>query len=253
VVRIRVYGEFADSDEGQLVPLAWIAKAREREWDHIIGDGSLPKVRISADIADGGEDKTVLTVGKHYQSAKVMLFQKEYSFPSAVAPIRAADEIERLWKRYNCSNENGDDCVVDSLGVGAGCAGSLIDRGYPVITYKGGESSDDSSQWRNRRVQSYIALRNDFRDGRIVLPDFMVESDEWADVEAQICSIRARPGNDRNEDLITKDQMKTEGMKSPDRADSLAMQYATQSPRLSLEPPAPSEMLAVHSNLWDDH
>jgi len=248
-VRVRVYGEFADSGEGQLIPLLWISNARRHAVDPMKGDGSLPRWRISVDVADGGEDKTVITVGRHYDTVRCMLYQREYSFPAAEAPIRAADEVERLWHLHNCHRDNADDIVVDSLGVGAGTAGSLLDRGLPVVTYRGGESSDDPSQWRNRRVQSYLALRNDFRDGRIALADDMTP--EWADFEAQLCSIKVRPGTERVEDLITKDEMKRKGFKSPDRADSLAMQYATQAPRLTLQATQRTGLHVVTSNLWD--
>ncbi|MCX8113677.1 MAG: hypothetical protein N3D71_01200, partial [Burkholderiaceae bacterium] len=125
----------------------------------------------------------------------------------------------------------GDYFVVDALGVGAGTAGELMRRGYPVVRYVGGAASADPSKWRNRRVQSYIALRNDLRDGYVVFDDNFCGTDEFDEFVAQLCSVRSRPAQERVEDLVTKEQMRREGIKSPDRADSLAMQYATTAPQ----------------------
>jgi hypothetical protein len=40
---------------------------------------------------------------------------------------------------------------------------------------------------------------------------------------------------ERVEDLMTKQEMRDKGITSPDRADSLAMLYATQSPRFETQ------------------
>lgn len=47
-----------------------------------------------------------------------------------------------------------------------------------------------------------------------------------------MCSIKRKPGMEKNEDLITKQEMVDKGLRSPDRADSIAMQFATQQPEL---------------------
>jgi hypothetical protein len=119
--------------------------------------------------------------------------------------------------------------VVDSLGVGTGCAGELYDRGYRVVRYKGGESSDNDKKWRNRRTQSYLVARDAFRDRLISFADDAV--DDPVELEAQLCSVRRKVvGDDKLEDLVTREEMRREGIKSPDRADSIVMQFATQAP-----------------------
>jgi phage terminase large subunit len=108
-------------------------------------------------------------------------------------------------------------------------AGELYDRGYRVIRYKGGESSDNPEKWKNRRTQSYLVARDAFRDGLISFePDAV---DDVEELEAQLCSVKRKiSGDDRIEELVTREEMRREGIKSPDRADSLVMQFATQAP-----------------------
>jgi hypothetical protein len=223
--RVRWLGEFVDSDENQLIPLQWIIDARDRETRN---DGSLPRMRISADVSDGGEDFTELTVARHFQSGADMLKQISKSPKAHTSYMEVADAIELEWLTWECSSKNGDDAVVDAIGPGSAVVGELMRRGIPVIAYKGGAESANSKRWRNRRVQSYWALRNAFMRGAISLAkDFTTD---WTALEAQLCSVRAKPGTEKLEDLVTKEDMKRSGIKSPDKADSLCMQYATQVP-----------------------
>lgn len=245
VVKVRCYGEFADTSEAQLVPLQWLIDASNRE-EYI--DGSLPRMRITVDVADGGEDETIVTACKHYETHRHFLKSDRHNFPTAESPILAAEAAIKMWNKYGCSAENGDDIVVDSLGVGAGTAGYLMKAGYPVVVYKGGAASDDSKQWKNRRTQSYICFRDDLRDG---LVSFSNEYEEdWDDFTAQVCSIQTKPGNETNEELETKEHMSKRGIKSPDMADSCAMQYATQTPTapVILQPDAVGTMESARAD-----
>lgn len=228
VVRVRCYGEFADDDANQLIAMAWVSDAFSREFE---GDGSLPKLRVSVDVADGGEDETVITVARHYDTHVRILKQQAFSFSHERAQIDAADAAERMFLAYG-GRKDEDDFVVDSLGVGSGCAGELYDRGYRVVRYKGGEASERPEKWKNRRTQSYLVTRDAFRDGLISFePDAVDEPEE---LEAQLCSVKRKvTGDDRIEELVTREDMRREGLKSPDRADSVAMQYATQAPVFS--------------------
>jgi len=215
IVKIRCYGEFAEEDINQLISMAWLEKAQSSE---VIPDGSLPRRRLSVDVADGGGNFSVVTDAIHYPGQSTGMLSRE---------------VERIWSLNQMSAEAGDDIVVDSLGVGAGVCSNLIDAGLPVIRYVGGSASDNKTLYRNRRVQSYLVTRDYFRDGKLIFDDDFVAYDEWDDVYGQLCSIRIRTGTERFEDLITKEQMQAAAIISPDRADSIAMQFATQAPEMS--------------------
>lgn len=229
---VRVRGEFVEADANQLITMEWIAEARARGFQGPPDTGDVAVLRVTADVADGGEDDTVITVAKHIGPYKHILRMEKFSFQPSVATIESADAAERMFKAWGGDPANGDDIVIDALGVGAGTAGTLMKRNLPVIAYKGGEASS-SGMYRNRRVQSYIALRNDFRDGFIILDPAMFEDESlWEEFEEQLCSVRSKPGAEKLEDLVTKDEMRRAGIKSPDHADSLAMQFATATPVL---------------------
>lgn len=250
---VRVRGEFVEADANQLIPLQWVSDARIRAWNWEIGDGSLPTLRVSVDVADGGEDETVITVGRHYQSATTVLRQTSFSFQPSVAVIDSADAAERMFLEWG-GRKDIDDFVVDSLGVGAGTAGTLIKRGYRVVQYKGGASASNPLKWRNRRVQTYIALRDAFRDGTLIVhPEAVHDELAWDEFEAQLTSVKTKPGTEKLEDLVTKEEMKRDGLKSPDRADSLAMQFATIAPAItgSVALPSGEPIIVVRSTVME--
>lgn len=224
VVKVRCYGEFAESNPGQLLSLGWISDARERAFAE---DGSLPRLRVSVDVADGGVDMTAITVGRHYESHRRLIRQTVHSFDAATANVDAADAAERAFCAYG-GDRLQDDFVVDTVGVGTGVAAQLVSRGYRVVRYKGGSDADNPKLWRNRRVQSYLVLRDALRDGHVSFADDF--TDDWSELEAQLCSVQSKPGIERLEDLMSKQDMLAQGIKSPDRADSIAMQFATQRP-----------------------
>lgn len=235
VVKVRCYGEFADSDEAQLIPYAWLTEALGRE---DIDDGSMSRLRVAVDVADGGANFTVVTVARIYGGRRIhVLKQRMFSFPSSESPILAGMAARDMFKLYGGNPAKGDDIVADSLGVGAGTSGWLMTQGLPVVTYKGGEASDDPKQWRNRRTQSYIVLRDLHREKEISYAENFLEEVEgiegdWDDFTAQMCAVRTIPGSERVEELETKMAMMARGIASPDRADGIAMLCATQAPTL---------------------
>lgn len=243
VVQVRCYGNFATMDRNQLIALQWIVEAFERDFDELY-DGTHKRTRLSVDVADGGLDASVITLADRYGSFIHMRKQWQHWYPASKAPILLGQEVVRLWRELKLDPRSAD-VVVDALGVGAGCAGYVMmatdennkPLNIPVVAYRGGETDGvNTDMYRNRRVQSHIAFRNDLRDGKIVFAeDFFpktTEDEDRAEFEAQCCSVRMRDNADKVEDLETKEQMRTAGVKSPDRTESAVMQYADAAPAL---------------------
>lgn len=251
VVRVRVKGDFPGSSPNQVFAIEWVARARDRVIDPMVGDGSLPRLRVSVDCGAGGEGETVCTAAKHFDSVRVGLKQTRHSFKLETAALETADAAELLFSKFG-GRKDQDDFVVDSLGVGVGAAGHLYARGYKVVMYQGGSASDNSKRWRVRRVQSYMGARDDLRDNCVVFLDsFYDDETDWDDFDGQLCSITHPPG-DSVDDLITKAEMQRQGIPSPDLSDSWAMQYATQAPKI-IPSGVPNEQAAtvhvVRSNI----
>ena len=146
--------------------------------------------------------------------------------PREILPHRATQAPPRQFE--NTPLNEIDEMVVDGLGVGAGTAGTLMRRGHRVVVHKGGEQASDPKRWRNRRVQNYMALRDAYRDGRVWFDEACFADDlDREELLAQLASVQMNPSTDRVDDLVTREQMKAQGLKSPDFGDSLSMQYTT--------------------------
>jgi len=235
VVQSRVFGNFVDTEPNQLLAMQWLTDAVGKE---LVDDGSHPRLRITVDVADGGEDSSIVSISHEYHSYTYFKKQYKFNFQPAVAPIKTAEEAQKLYNEEMASGRFYDgDIVVDSVGVGAGTAGHLILQGLPVVRYMGGAASDDTSQWRNRRTQSYIVYRDALRDGKVVFADDYFDPDDEDDFYAQHASIKTVPGTERLEEIEPKEHMKRRGVKSPDMADTIAMRYATQAPILGGDGP----------------
>lgn len=230
VVKVRVFGEFVKLSLNQLYALEWLEQARLNESK---ADGSHPKYRLSIDVADGGVDETIFTIGKHYDTGVDIIAVVRKSFPAATATIDAVDFGEKLFEVHGGRKDGGitgsDDVVVDGVGVGAGTAAEFVKRGWSTIKHKGGESSSDPKKYRNRRSHVYFVSRDFLRDNRVAILDGAVKEEDWNDFLNQLLLIKTKPGMERVEEIEPKSDLLRGGTKSPDMADSFSMQFATRS------------------------
>lgn len=120
----RVLGEFAADDENAVIPLTWIEQAIERwyemsvpvvgsdEGPHIYKNHKIPEqllpafTNVAADIADQGEDETVLAI-RH--GLVLVEFRR---FPYNPDPMESAGEIVKVlrgreFKGFACVEING--------------------------------------------------------------------------------------------------------------------------------------------------
>lgn len=229
VVKVRVFGEFVDLSPNQLYAMEWLDRALNNESK---ADGSHPKRRLSVDVSDGGIDETVFTIGLHYNSGVDIVAIVRKSFPAATATIDAVDFGEKLFEVHGGRKDGGisgeDDVVVDGVGVGAGTAAEFVRRGWNTIKHKGGEAANDPRKYKNRRTQVYLVSRDFLRDDRVAFLPGAVQESDATDFEAQMLSIKTKPGVEKVEELQPKTEMIREGVKSPDIADSVSLQFATK-------------------------
>lgn len=248
ITRVRAYGLFPLADSAQLIALAWLIAAQDKDPSP---DGSLPHIRVTCDVADGGNAETVCSAAFHYESKIVFIMERRFSFPPALSPILAAKAARQLFIDVGGDPRLGHDIVVDANGVGAGTAGWLMSEndamidGVPlnVIPFYAGKASANSKMWRNQRVQVYLVCRDKFRDNLACFAETYAQGDDksygtaeaWEGLFGQICMNKTKPGLKQVEDLLSKDELVALGMISPDRADAIAMHFATQAPSLVIQ------------------
>lgn len=153
--RIKVLGEFADSEDG-LIPLSWVQAANQRwiEWNDRFDGVHEPKGRkvFGVDVARFGDDKTAIATRQGDVVMGVETFSKlDTTQTSGLVEARLRGTVQGL-------------AVVDVVGVGAGVVDQLRRAQCSVRPFNGAQATkrrDASGSWKfpNQRVASWYHLR----------------------------------------------------------------------------------------------
>lgn len=187
----HVLGEFKQSDEHGLVPLAWVESANER-WIALIAKiaetfGVLPKPgcqsnterwesvcaqvcdmieenqmipfsRLGVDVADGGGDESVI-------APRFGNMITRFRASRVTDPMQVAGIAYGMWQRFmQDAPLSKQIAIVDTIGVGAGTVRRLRELGVKVFAFnaqgKGhGRDASGEMSFRNQRSQAFWHLR----------------------------------------------------------------------------------------------
>ena len=131
-------------------------------------------------------------------------------------------------------NHDVSTIYIDEVGLGAG----VIDRakeigGVQAVGINGGSRPSDTERYLNLRAQMFDGLRQRFADGDIAIPDD-------AELISQLASLTFKYTSRGQLQLESKDQIRSSGRQSPDKADALALAFTSA--------PNPMRMWVLSSN-----
>ena len=116
--------------------------------------------------------------------------------------------------------------MLDSIGIGAGVCDRLRELGHEVYDVIFGAKPDDTERFANLKAELYWHVRQLMEDGLLDLdPD-----DDL--IVAQATSVRWQLTSAGKIAIEPKEQMKSRGVKSPDRFEALVYAFA-ESPRFT--------------------
>lgn len=152
VYQNRVLGEFADSGDDAVIPLAWVEAANER-WRELDGKGpGGAGLLLGVDPAWRGEDRSTIAWLRGNVCERIEAFASEDTMQLAgrVVVATGGDPQARI--------------VVDVVGIGAGVYDRLREQGYNVTALNAGERTDRSDEsgtlsFLNVRSAMWWALR----------------------------------------------------------------------------------------------
>ncbi len=217
-VRVRVKGQFPRVGAMEFISIADVELAMQREPQVHLHD---PLV-LGVDVARFGDDKSVIFIRKGRDAATYppLVF-------SGVDTMALAGKVAEAFGQYHA-----DAVFVDGGGVGGGVVDRLRQLHVPVIEVQfggkpdrlgTGESSDDGTQYANKRAEMWGFMRAALRDG-LALPS---ESTEWGrQIKEELVGPQYGFNAANAIQLERKEDMKKRGLASPDLADGLALTYA---------------------------
>lgn len=205
----RVLGEFPEGAGDALIQIAWVDRAKT----NVLAGTEGHPVEAGLDIADGGGDESVFTAKR---GGKV-LTQVFWS---------NLDTMGTCGKAVQLCNEWGVTLLkTDPIGVGAGVTArlkELVDEGVLKATVYGvnfAERANNVDMFAIKRDEVLYGLADRFKDGEIDLSAIQ-DSEE---LFSQLVSIKKdKPTSKGQLKVFKKDHSN-----SPDRADSLALAFAT--------------------------
>ena len=159
------------------------------------------------DIAREGDDNCVFTLS---QGGRVIYTDSWGKTDLMESTGIILQKIERFG--LDAKNVN-----LDAVALGAGIYDRLRELKVYVNGIIAGGEPMDKEHYINIRAEMYDNLRKRFEAGTISIPDDQ-------DLIAQLSSIRFKIASDKKLQIVSKEEMKrTYKLKSPDKADSLAL------------------------------
>jgi len=207
----RVEGDFPEDAAEIIVPMSWVEAARDRELEPKKDD----PVEAGLDVSEFGTDETVFTVRK---GPKVIAQQ----FWAQTDLMKTVGKTLQLCKLFHVEH-----LKVDCIGIGAGVTSRLKEiaeekkSGLAVFGINASESSVEPEEYGTVRDELWYNLRDRFHDKLI---DLTAVSDN-DDLISQISGPKQLVNSKGQRKAESKESMKKKGVRSPDRADSLALAF----------------------------
>jgi hypothetical protein len=131
--------------------------------------------------------------------------------------LQSVDRVIELINRFKIPHKN---VRVDAVSGGSPLYSGLVVKGYNVTPIIAGATADDEEHYTNKRAEMFYQLQARFRKDEISIVDDR-------DLKAQLATIKYKPAQEKKMQLISKEEMRSHGEHSPDRADALALAFYT--------------------------
>ncbi len=210
----RVLAQFPSQSAYAAYPLAWLEAARKR----VIEVPANAEWQAGLDIAEAGEDETVLTV-RHGP-----MIQPGFPRSWSKNPETIQGEVIEALKPYRDKNIM---VAYDAIGVGAYFATPLKQAGFKCVPIKVSKAPRDRDNFPLLRDEIAWGLRDRMKPD----VDGMAQLGGLTDDKTfrQLANIRYAPDAAGRRKFESKDSLKERGAKSPDRAESVMLAFCRRS------------------------
>lgn len=190
---------------------------------------------LAVDVARYGDDETVFTVLESKDIVRWEMINQEHWRNRSLMEV--CGKVLDLHKTFQI-----DITVIDDVGMGGGVTDRLAESKIRVFPFNGGEASE-SNLFFNKKAQAYFRLKELIDKGYLKI----INNNELLD---QLLTIRYRYRSDKSKMIIGKEEMRKEGLISPDRADALSMAAFYTGRALAL-PVGRQQAQVVADNVYD--
>ena len=163
---------------------------------------------LAVDVARFGEDETVFTI---IQSQNIRQWNMIYQHTWRDKPL-----TEVVGKTLDLAREFSPDLIaIDDVGMGGGVTDRLSEQRHIPEAFIGNEKPSNEL-YENKRSEGFFRMAEFFNKGDIKIMNDPLLMD-------QLLAIRYKFKSDGKKAIVSKDEMRRDGLKSPDRCDALMM------------------------------
>lgn len=164
---------------------------------------------LGTDVARFGDNETVFTI---IENRGIKQWEQTYIEGHLNKDtVWTTGRFLELWREFNC-----DIGVVDDDNIGGGVVDQLKALSIEVKRFQGGTEAKKKEFYGNKRSEGFCEFEDLIKKGylKILNDSKMVD---------QLLTIRYKFMSKGQKLIVSKDEMKKKGIKSPDRADALMM------------------------------
>lgn len=229
VVRVRVYGEFPKAEPDAFISLEIVETATETKIEP-----TERTLHLGVDVARYGDDATVIAPRIGGRLFDLQDYNKQGTSETTGHIIRTAREYHEQYPFIR-------DVVikVDDDGVGGGVTDQLEEvfqtEMFPfsirVIPIGNGRTAEDSEHYENRGTEIWASVRDWLTENLSQYIQGVEATVQFPDDEELISQLTSRKYKMTSKGRIMlerKEEMKKRGLDSPDRADAVALAFATE-------------------------
>jgi hypothetical protein len=220
--RVRVLGEFPRGEASAFIPLEVCEQAVSR-FPELEPEPDTEPFVIGVDVARFGDDETVLAIRQGRRLHELRVYRKQDTMETTGRIVAAAREIKASTPATRIRAH------IDDTGLGGGVTDRLVELGpelakeglkIDVVPCSFGVAGDD--YYADSGAVMWAAMRDWLKTAAI--PDDPV-------LAGQLSTRRQALTSKGKIRLESKDDMKRRGLRSPDRADALALTFWPYSAR----------------------
>ena len=207
--RIRVLGEFPRSDDDTIIPMELLELAKHRD----VEVSKSAKLIWGVDVARFGGDRSTLAKRQGNGLVEPIKVWKNLDLMQLTGAVVA--EWEAL-----APSQRPHEILVDSIGLGAGVVDRLRELGLPVRGINVSESPAMGTTYKNLRAELWYKCKAWFEARDCIIPN-----DE--ELVAELATVRYFFTSNGKIQIESKDDIRKRGLKSPDKADSFVLTFAS--------------------------
>ena len=214
VARVEVLGEFPKADDDAVIPIDLARTAIDRD----VSLTASEPIIWGLDVARFGGDNSALCIRQGNTVFEIKTFKSMDLMQLCGAIKNLYDDATAL--------ETPQEILVDVIGLGAGVVDRLAEQNLPVRGINVAEAPSTRKNYLNLRAELWFAVKDWLVQRNCRLPN----DDELV---AELAAPSYKYTSTGKIKIESKDEMKKRGIKSPDKADALALTMASSAASFS--------------------